>query len=132
MDQKSFEEFILELPNVQSMDSFGYIFYFVGDDHRLPFATIGYEDNEFDQVSNLNREGIFRLNIGISNNSYKNLVDQLPEQSDYTTINEFLPHPHYSRQNYICILNPYGDNIEQTKKLILEAHNKASLRVRPQ
>ena len=35
--------------------------------HRLPFATIVTKDyGDFDRASNLNRPGVFRLNIGVS------------------------------------------------------------------
>lgn len=51
------------LPDVQREESFGYAFFFVGDDHRLPFVTIADSDSEYDRVSDLDREGVFRLNI---------------------------------------------------------------------
>src|SRR5262249_44735755 len=35
--------------------------------HRMPFATIVTKDyGDFDRASNLNRPGVFRLNIGVS------------------------------------------------------------------
>jgi hypothetical protein len=39
---------------------------------RFPFATIVTKDyGDFDRASNLNRPGVFRLNIGLSNDTYR-------------------------------------------------------------
>ncbi len=66
MNQAEVEAFITTLENVQQEEAYGYLFFFVGDDHRLPFVTIANSDSEYDNVSNLNRDGVFRINIGIS------------------------------------------------------------------
>jgi hypothetical protein len=131
MNQSEVEAFVEKLDNVQREENFGYIFYFVGDDHRLAFVTIGHSDNEFDTVSNLNREGVFRVNIGVSRETYQSLfADTSSENVDYSVLNVFLPHPHYSKQNFVCILNPTQENAEVTKKLILEAHSIAAARLK--
>ena len=36
MTQAEVEAFVAELENVQRAENFGYSFFFVGDDHRLP------------------------------------------------------------------------------------------------
>jgi len=129
MKQADLQAFIASLPDVQQSENFGYTFYFVGDDHRLPFVTLAASDNEFDDVSNLDREGVFRVNIGISKDTFDNLFGQsAAEDIDYALLNVFLPHPHYARQRFICILNPTGDNAEATKRLIEEAHSIAAAR----
>lgn len=125
------EKLVMELDNVQKEENFGYTFFFVGDDHRLPFVTIGHSDNEFDTVSNLNRDGIFRINIGVSKKTFKSLlVNSGSEVIDYSVLDVFLPHPHYAKQNFICILNPTGENANITKQLIVEAHSIAASRLR--
>lgn len=130
MKQTDFEAFVNGLPNVQSEENFGYSFFFVGSDHRLPFVTTADSDNEYDDVSNLDREGVYRLNIGVSKETFSDLVsDQLDGDVDYAMLNVFLPHPHYSRQHFVCILNPAGDNVEKTKQLINEAHSIADKRL---
>ena len=58
MNQQQVEAFVESLPNVQSSEAYGYRFYFFGDDHRMPFLTIANSDNEYDNRSNLNREGV--------------------------------------------------------------------------
>ncbi len=131
MTQAEAEAFVATLDNVQREDNFGYAFFFVGDDHRLPFVTIGTSDNEFDSVSNLNREGVFRLNIGVSSETFDSLLgESTPETIDYSVLDVFLPHPHYSKQRWVCILNPSHDNAETAKNLIVEAHSIAASRLR--
>ena len=130
MNQAEVEAFVAELENVQREEAFGYLFFFVGDDHLLPFVTIANSDQDNDNVSNLSREGVLRINIGISKKTFKNLIAEPgAEPIDYSMLNVFLPHPDYSMQNFICILNPSGENIETTKKLIVEAHSIAAVRL---
>lgn len=118
------------MDNVQREDNYGYAFFFVGDDHRLSFVTIANSDNEWDNVSNLDREGVFRINIGVSRETFKSLiVRSKAEHVDYSVLNTFLPHPEYAKQNFVCILSPSGENIEMTKKLIAEAHSIAARRL---
>jgi hypothetical protein len=130
MNQSEVEAFVAKLDNVQREENFGYTFFFVGDDHRLPFVSIGHSDNDFDTVSNLNREGVFRINIGVSKETYESLlVDSRSENVDYSVLDVFLPHPHYSKQHFVCILNPSQENVEVTKNLIVEAHSIAASRL---
>ena len=130
MTQAEVEAFVAGLENVQREEAFGYLFFFVGDDHRLPFVALANSDHDFDNVSNLNRDGVFRINIGVSKETFKNLIGEPgSEPVDYSALNAFLPHPEYSKQNFTCILNPSGENVDTTKKLIVEAHSVASARL---
>jgi hypothetical protein len=129
MDQAEVEEFVSNLENVQRTENFGYTFFFIGDDHMVPFVTLADSDNDYDNVSNLNREGVFRLNIGVSRKTFSTLIgESASEPIDYTALNMILPHPDYAKQNFICILNPAGENVEKTKQLIMEAHALALAR----
>lgn len=130
MNQADFEAWIAGLPEVQREENFGYTFFFVGDDHRLPFVTIADNDSEYDKVSNLNREGMFRLNIGVSRATFEQITaGKRTDAVDYTELNVFMPHPHYAQQYFVCILNPAGDNVEKTKELIMEARSIAAERL---
>ena len=126
------EAFVAGLENVEREEAYGYTFYFVGDDHRLPFVTLADSDNEYDSVSNLNREGVFRINIGVSKATFDALVGDRAAGAesagaiDYTALNVYLPHPEYARQHFVCILNPVGENAERTQQLIIEAHALAA------
>lgn len=130
MNQSEVEVFVEGLDNVQREVNYGYVFYFVGDDHRLSFVTIANSDNDYDRVSDLNRDGVFRINIGISRKTFASLLgDYSPENIDYAVLNTFLPHPDYAKQHFVCILNPAGGNVETTKQLIVEAHSIAAARL---
>lgn len=130
MNPSEVEAFVASLENVQREENFGYSFFFVGDDHMVPFVSIADSDNEYDSVSNLDREGVFRVNIGVSRATFESLfADSQTENVDYSALNVFLPHPEYSKQHFVCILNPTGENAEITKKLMVEAHGIAASRL---
>lgn len=66
MSGEPIERFAAELPDVEQAENFGYTFFFVGPDRRLPFVTLASSDNDYDKVSKLDREGVYRVNIGVS------------------------------------------------------------------
>ncbi|WP_104381609.1 DUF6194 family protein [Sphingobacterium sp. HMA12] len=123
MSLQIIEKYLREkLDNVQEQQSFGYHLFFYGTDHRLPFVSTADSDNEYDDVSKLNRQDIFRVNIGVSKESFAKLFSESGIEWDFTTLNTFLPHPHYAAQNFICILNPSGEKLIQTLQFIDEAY----------
>jgi uncharacterized protein DUF6194 len=130
MNQSEVEEFVAKLDNVQREANFGYTFFFVGENHLVPFVSIADSDNEYDSVSNLNREGVFRINIGVSKETFESLLaGSRSENVDYSAFDVFLPHPDYAKQHFVCILNPSQENAERTKQLIVEAHSIAASRL---
>jgi len=132
MDDNAIAQYILDtFSNVQTSENFGYRFFFYGDDHRLPFATMAASDNDYDRVSNLDRPGVFRLNIGIAKQTFQSLFG--PEEIssddyDYTELDRFLPHPDYARQFFVCILNPGDKNLPVALDMLREAHGIAEKR----
>ncbi len=74
----------------------------------VPYVSIAIADNEHDNISELSREGVFRINIGVSKETFGNLFPDGAVEWDYAVLNQFLPHPHYAAQHYVCILNPEG------------------------
>jgi hypothetical protein len=130
MNQAEVETFVAGMQDVQREDNYGYVFFFVGDDHLMSFVTIANADNEWDSVSNLDRDGVFRVNIGVGRETFDQLIGKSFESEplDYSALNTFLPHPEYAKQNFICILNPEGENVEKIKELISEAHAIAAKR----
>jgi hypothetical protein len=131
MTQEEVEAFVATMDNVQRVENFGYTFFFVGDDHRLPFVSIADSDNDFDNVSDLDRDGVFRINIGVSKETFVSLLAGCsPENVDHRALDVFLPHPHYSKQYFVCVLNPSRENARTVKELIIEAHSIAASRLR--
>lgn len=126
MNQAEIEEFIAGLENVRRSENYGYTFFFVGDEQMMPFVTLANQDQEFDKVSNLSREGVFRINIGVGRGAFESLVGSASsEDVDFTAVDTFLPHPEYAKQHWVCILSPSGERMEMTKQLIREAHQGA-------
>ena len=130
MDQAQVNTFVAQLDDVQSSENYGYTFFFVGDDHTVSFVTTTASDNEYDKVSNLDREGVFAVNIGIRRATFDSLVGDAKDPIDYAALNVFMPHPDYAKQHFVRILNPSGDNVALTQQLITEAYEIAAVRMR--
>ena len=129
MSQQEIEEFIAGLPAVEQTEAFGYRFFFVGSERMLPFATIASRDSEYDRHSKLDREGVYRINIGVSKETFDRLVGDLSvADCDFAQLDAFLPHPDYAPQHFVCILAPTGDQFRRTQALLEEAHGIAARR----
>lgn len=99
-------------------------FFFHGADNKFPFATIVTKDNEFDSASQLNRPGVFRLNVGMGKKSFRALFgEQPPADIDYTALDRLMPHPVYARMHWVSVINPSAATFETVKPLLTEARN---------
>ena len=106
-------------------------------DRRMPFATLMTNDDN-DQVSELNRPGIYRLNIGIKPQTYKRMFGQQPAMPegtetiqtghDFTALDQIMPHPVYAAMSWVCVLNPGPRTFDQAMLLLAEAHETARRR----
>lgn len=104
---------------------------------RFPFATIVTKDyTGFDTASDLDRPGVFRLNIAAGRAGFHRLIGYPPEAHadrpgiDYTVTDRILPHPVYAAQAWICVLNPGEASGPQVRSLLREAHARAAGRHR--
>lgn len=129
MDENSITEYIRStFTGVETMTTLGYTFFFYGPDRMLPFVTIATADNEGDRVSNLDRPGVFRLNIGVSKETFQTLfgtgnVDV--STCDFTALDTIMPHPDYAPQSWICVLNPSDATFHTLQPLLNEAYERA-------
>jgi hypothetical protein len=99
------------------------------DKQQLPFATIVTKDyGDFDHASNLNREGVFRLNIGIDRETFRSLFAD-EETYDFTALDRLIPHPVYGQQSWVGVLNPSAETFERVKPLLRQAYDIAVARV---
>jgi hypothetical protein len=112
----------------------------VPPDHRFPFVTLVTSDIN-DQFSNLNRPSIFRLNIGISKQTFHSLFGEASRPSgrdsaaissenensyDFAALDQIMPHPVYGRMFWMCVLNPSEETFEtKVRQLLGEAYNLA-------
>ncbi len=88
---------------------------------RMPFATIVTKDyGDFDNASNLNRDGVFRLNIGVSTQTFESLFPN--SGHDFTALDVLMPHPVYGRNHWVCVLNPSDATFQELEPLLAEAY----------
>jgi hypothetical protein len=129
MNEASVASYITQtFPAVETTTAFGYTFFFFGSDHRLPFATLASSDNEYERVSNLDRPGVFRLNIGVSKQTFQSLFGTAPvdlSRYDFTVLDTVMPHPDYAKQHFICVLSPSEATFERLRLLLEEAYDIA-------
>lgn len=112
--------------DVETAVNLGYMFFFYRDDHMHAFATIASTGNEYEKISNLDRPGVYRLNIGVSRDTFqamfgKGKIDV--SAYDFTALDIIMPHPDYSSQHFICVLSPSEATFEQIRPLLAEAYD---------
>jgi len=134
-------------PGVDVVTDSGNSFFFynpnpdVPPDHRFPFVTLVANDL-YDQFSNLDRPGIFRLNIGVSRETFRSLfaLAKLPSGTpgdetesehagdyDFTALDQVMPHPVYGPQHWVSVLNPSEDTFHaKVQPLLTEAYQMAT------
>ena len=92
---------------------------------RFPLATIVTKDyGDFDDKSYLNRPEVFRLNIGVSKETYRSLFPDEAEH-DFSALDVLMPHPVYGPNHRVCVLNPSETTFEKLKPLLTEAYRIA-------
>jgi hypothetical protein len=135
MDEDSITQYIIDtFDGVHPFKVDDNTFFFYDPDRMFPFATLMTNDAN-DQFSNLNRPSAFRLNIGVSKQTYRSLFGiQTPpsEQGgdadsgyDFTVFDQLMPHPVYGRQYWICVLNPSAATFETViRPLLAEAYER--------
>ena len=108
---------------------------------RFPFVTLVTSDL-YDQFSNLNRPSIFRLNIGIGKQTFRSLFGDPARSSsrdsaalsggnesssDFTALDQIMPHPVYGRMFWVCVLTPSSETFEtKVQQLLAEAYSIAA------
>lgn len=113
----------------------GNTFFFYDPERKFPLATLVTND-EYDQFSNLNRPSVFRLNIGISKQTFRSLFpSQTPPRDaesdvesgyDFTALDQLMPHPVYGMMYWVCVLNPSDATFrEVVQPLLVEAYDMA-------
>lgn len=104
----------------------------------MPFATIVTQDYAgFDMASGLDREGVFRLNLAVGRDTFRDLLGYPPAAHaerhlhiGYRATDELLPHPVYAAQAWVSILNPGPRTAAQARALLAHAHGRARARHR--
>jgi hypothetical protein len=113
-------------PETDVVEALGATFFSLDAEKHWPnFATIVTTDEHDDGApSNLSRPGVFRLNIGVSRETFKRVVGSMTEP-DYAAFDRLLPHPVYAKQLWISILNPSDARFRDVVlPLLTEAHDR--------
>jgi len=107
---------------------------FYNPEKKLPkgvyILTFKEKDGPNDKASHVNREGIFRLNLGISKSTFSEMFGAIPKRPaagqivstghDFTSLDQITPHPVYGWMSWVAVLNPTKDTFEKLKPLIAE------------
>jgi hypothetical protein len=131
VDQVSITQYILDTfadvdvltptDGIAAGDSF---FTYADPQHMFPFTTIVTKDyGDFDCASNLNRPGVFRLNIGVSKNTFRRLFGEA--EHDFAALDRLFPHPVYAPQSWVSVLNPSKATFQMLQPLLAEAYGIA-------
>lgn len=134
MNEESIARYITAtFDNIEVETGDGSLFFFYGAERNFPTTTLVSKDN-YDQFSNLDRPSVFRLNVGISRETYRSLFgappapSREPEQAadiayDFTALDQIMPHPVYGQMFWICVLNPSVATFERVRPLLAEAYD---------
>ena len=129
MNESSVVDYITKtFSGVETTTAFGYTFFFYRSERNLPFATLIASDQDYDRISNLDRPGVFRLNIGISKQTFQYLFGTAKvdvNSYDFTALDMIMPHPHYAQQHFICVLTPSAATFESIRPMLAEAYDIA-------
>jgi hypothetical protein len=132
MDESAVIDYIMKtFPKVETVTEYGYDMFFYRSDRKLSFATLISSDYDYDHVSNLNRPGVYRLNIGVSKQTFQSLfgTDQVNVNDyDFTALDVIMPHPEYAQYHFICVLAPSDETFEEIRPLLAEAYDIAARR----
>lgn len=122
--------------DINLLEADGDLFFMHKSNDKLPFATIVTGDNEYDNFSNLNREGFFRINIGIDKETFNSMFEGLTSKKgmeayldigiDFTEENIIQPHPTYGNSYWICVVNPSDKLFETLKQYLKISYDKIS------
>ena len=97
--------------------------------------TIKEKDGDNDKGSNLDRDGVYRVNIGLRKTTFQKMYGYIPARPaageivdmdcDFTVTDTILPHPVYAWMSWISILNPSIDTFQRLQPLIRESYEYA-------
>ena len=93
---------------------------------RIPYATIVVSDYPgFDEASDLDREGVFRVNLWVSRRTFERQAPEEGAEVDYAVLDQIIPHPVYGKQSWLSVLNPGPATEVALRDLLIEAHGRA-------
>lgn len=99
------------------------------------FCTLKDRDGDHDRASRLDRPGVFRLNLGVGEDAYRERFGVLPPRPpaggvvdtghDFAALDALMPHPVYAWMGWVCVLNPGAATFENVKPLLAGSYEIA-------
>ena len=113
-------------PEIAWGDTFFYVRDNSGEPKKMPFTTIVTKDyTGFDSESNLNRGGLYRLNIEIGKEKFEDLFgfktnefEDNRSRFNFSSLNQLFPHPLYGSNGWVSIINPDADSAAKVNNLL--------------
>ncbi len=119
--------------------SWGETSLFYNPDLALPngvyFCTIKEHDGANDKASALDRNGVFRMALGLTVKNYEQLFGSRPPRPakgatvntghDFTQVDVVMPHPVYAWMGWAQVLNPSAETFASIQPLFLESYDHA-------
>jgi hypothetical protein len=122
MNEAAIVKYIAEtFEGVEVTEASGDYYFFYDPERMFPFATLVTGDRH-DQFSNLDRPGVFRLNVGVGKQTFQSLFPSPDAEYDFTALDRIMPHPVYGKMYWLCVLNPGATTFETVQKLLAEAY----------
>ena len=132
---------LTRFPGTTAVDAWGETSLFYNPGQRLPrgvyFATIKQKDGDNDKASQLDRPGVFRLNLGTSKPLFVERFGAPPKRPakgecvagpwDFTELDQLTPHPVYGWMSWVSVLNPSAQTLKAIDPLICAAFEKARM-----
>lgn len=133
------DHILRELDGVFPTEAWGETSYFYNPghvfDHGAYFATIKQRNGPNDSASQLDRRGVWRLNMGVSKAAYFELFGPPPHRPgkgviiasdwDFAALDTFTPHPVYGWMSWVAVLNPSEATWARCVRLLQSAHSRA-------
>lgn len=128
------EQLVASEENGAPQGSWGDRFFYVGPDRRQPFATIVEHDvPDFDEASQLDRPGVFRLNLELGRAEFERLFGFAPKDFethrdayDFARLDTVMPHPGYALYGFASIVMPGPQLLPEIDRLLAIAHARAT------
>ncbi|MEU8185104.1 DUF6194 family protein [Micromonospora sp. NPDC049047] len=127
------EQVVASAENGSPEAAWGDRFFFVGPDRRQPFATIVEQDVPgFDEAAQLDRPGVFRLNLDLGRDEFERLFGFPPkafedhrDEFDFARLDTLTPHPGYALHGFASIVMPGPQLLPEIDRLLAVAHGRA-------
>lgn len=135
------------LPEVRPVEAWGETSFFVNPGGRLRrgtyFATVKEKDGDNDRASGLDRDGVWRLNLGLPKDDFRARFGTPPVRPakggvvegewDFRALDVLTPHPVYGWMSWAAVLCPsaaiWDDLLASVNAAHVHALSKAQKRI---